>query len=290
MDKLLRPLVIVTLLLSIAGLVLGIMLFGNRELLKGRTQKHAEAAMALAQKLTKGQDPYIEQIDTKLNQEELFDYEKMDVQLETLSKIAGTRLDALYETAQDLKNTRDELSRTLDDLARTKQELSAARIEIDRLEGELATTEQQLAQANGRIDTLELEQASLKEEITGLNEKVANLEIEKEDLVAKNDELESKIIDLTGRGGSGMLNTTPIGLKGEVVLVKSEWNFIVVDLGKANKLAPMTRMLVHRDDHLVGAVKSTMIDENIAVCEINRDFEKMPIQKGDTVFYPGVSL
>src|SRR6056297_2455156 len=133
MTKLLRPLIILMLLLSIGALVLGILLFKQRELLKGRAQKHADAAVALAEKLTAARDPFIDPIDKKLDANALVNFQQMDSELETLSAIVGTRLDSLFDTGQDLKDTRDELAKTRDELARTKEELQAARDEIARL-------------------------------------------------------------------------------------------------------------------------------------------------------------
>jgi len=276
------------LLLSIGALVLGVLLFNNREILKGRTKKHAEAAQALAEKLTAGRDPFIEPIDKELNMDNLLNYQQMDGELGTLSSIAGTRLDVLFDTGQDLKNTRDELEATRAELARTKQELADARAEIERLEGVVAEKERQLAEANQRIDTLETEKDSLEEEIEGLNDKVADLEIEIEDKEAEIVSLQT-IVDKLRPDDNPEVTDTPKGLKGEVVLVNSDWNFIVVDIGEQDELAPLTPMLVHRGNHLVGKVKASMVDETAAVCEINRDFEQMPIQAGDTVFYPGVN-
>lgn len=288
MGKLLRPTIIIVLLLSIGSLTLGILLFNQRELLKGRTQKHAEAAMALSRQLTAEREPFIESIDRRLNLDNLLDYEQMDGELRTLSAIATTRLESLFDTASDLKDTRDELAETLDELARTRQELQDARREIARLEGVVAERERELQIANERIDTLEFEKTSLEEEIDGLNDQLRDLQIAKEDLEAENRSLELRIARLLPQTELGPTDT-PEGLGGKVLLVNSDWNFIVIDLGSDDELAPLTRMLVHRDNHLVGRVRATAVEENLAICEIDRDFEKMPIEVGDKVFYPGVN-
>jgi chromosome segregation ATPase len=291
MAKLLRPTIIVLLLLSIGALVLGIFLFMNREQLKGRADKHADAVMALSEKLTAPRDPFIKKIKDQelvLTRTNLLDYVRMDNELSNLSKTATIRLNELFDTAQDLKNTGDELAATLDELARTKQELQAARDEIARLEGVVAEKERELAIANERIDSLESEKATLEEEIAGLNDNIKTLEISKEDLEAENKSLELQLRKLLPQTGSEVTDT-PEGLSGEVVLVNSDWNFVVVDIGAEDRLAPLTQMLVHRGEHLVGKVRSTQVENQIAVCEIDRGFEQIPIQAGDKVFYPGVN-
>lgn len=288
MAKLLRPTIIVLLLLSIGSLVLGILLFNNRELLKGRADKHADAVMELAEKLTAERDPFISKINKELVRTNLLDYARMDSELDSLSAIAVTRLDSLYDTGQDLKDTQDELNKTLDELARTKQKLQAARDEVARLEGVVAAKERELAIANERIDTLETEKSNLEDEIAGLNDQIEELEIQKEDLEAENKSLDLRLKKLLPTVTSEVTDT-PEGLTGEVVLVNDDWNFIVIDLGSEDELAPLTNMLVHRGDHLVGKVRSTQVENSMAVCEINRNFEQMPIETGDSVFYPGMN-
>lgn len=288
MAKLLRPTIIVLLLLSVGSLVLGILLFNNREILKGRADKHADAVMELATKLAAERDPFINKIDKELVRTNLLDYARMDSELEALSAIASTRLDTLFDTGQDLKDTQDELNETLDELARTKQELQAARDEIARLEGVVAEKERDLAIANERIDTLETEKSNLENEIAGLNDQIEDLERQKEDLEAENKSLDLRLKKLLPTVTTDVTDT-PEGLTGKVVLVNDDWNFIVVDLGVQDELAPLTSMLVHRGDHLVGKVRSTKVEDSMAVCEIDRDFEQMPIQTGDSVFYPGVN-
>ncbi len=288
MAKLLRPTIIVMLLLSIGSLTLGILLFNQRELLKGRTQKHAEAAMTLSRQLAAEREPFISSIDRRLNLDNLLDYEQMDGELRTLTAIATARLETLFDTASDLKDTRDELAATLDELARTRQELQDARREIARLEGVVAERERELAIANERIDTLEFEKTNLEQEIDGLNDQVRDLQIAKEDLEAENRSLELRIARLLPQTELGPTDT-PDGLTGEVLLVNSDWNFIVIDLGSEQELAPLTNMLVHRGEHLVGRVRSTTVESSLAICEIDRPFERMPIEVGDRVFYPGVN-
>ena len=67
MAKALKPLVIILLLLSITSLTLGILLFGKREVLKGRTQKLEQSVLALASSLNAAQEPFIADLGVRLN-------------------------------------------------------------------------------------------------------------------------------------------------------------------------------------------------------------------------------
>ncbi|MDZ4197692.1 MAG: hypothetical protein U1E27_00240, partial [Kiritimatiellia bacterium] len=73
-------------------------------------------------------------------------------------------------------------------------------------------------------------------------------------------------------------------MSGQVLLVNPEWNFVIVSLGKADKLVPAVEMIIHRGDKMVGKVRITSVMDNVSVAEIQRGWEQLPIQEGDRVF------
>ncbi len=76
------------------------------------------------------------------------------------------------------------------------------------------------------------------------------------------------------------------GLFGKVLIVNPEWNFVVLDIGSERGLVPAAEMLVHRSDRLIGRVRITSVDEEMAVAEIMGDWEERTIRSGDLVISP----
>jgi uncharacterized coiled-coil protein SlyX len=286
MAKLLRPLVIVLFLLSIVALVLGVMLFTEREALKGRADKFVDGVQRVADILTEGRDPHVEAIEERLREEQLTDYERMDAPLNTLAAIAQNRHQALFNTRDDLKKTNDELDATRQELAQSRQDLANARDEIARLETRVAEKDREIAQANRRVADLESANAGLQEEVTALNDRIVLVEEEKRGLEDQITSLEQRIAALVP-DTQQIATPTPEGLTGEILLVNPVWNFVVLNLGADDELAPQSELLVHRDDHLVGKIRVSQVEDDLAVAEIVRDWEKLPLRKGDQVFFTG---
>jgi len=273
MGKLLKPLIIVQLLFSIAALVLGIMLFQQREMLKGRTQKLEQAAASFAQKIR----------HTDFRVERIQSYETMDGPLNRLA-VAGENLyEELQVTKQDLENTRQDLAQTKVELSSTKAELADARDQIAQLNDALDQRDAELARANSRVENLEQQTADLQGELDGLQDDFAKLEEDLSDCEASYDSLKVDFEKLVGETTGG---PTARGLTGRVLLVNPDWNFVVLDIGSEGGLNPAAEMLVHRDDTLVGRVRVSSVEENLAVAEILRDWSLQTIRKGDYVVSP----
>lgn len=275
MGKLATPLIILVLILSIAALSLGIMLFGQREILKGRTQKLELAAADFANGVR------YEQLDP----EALKDYERMDEPLKKLAVHADNQYVELQDTKQDLENTKVELAQAKDDLAQTKTELADAQSEIVDLKSELETKEVELAQASTRIDQLEQDKVSMQTQLDDLNDTLVRAEEETKDLQDQVATLEQTIEIMMAERGEIQPVDIPEGLSGHVVLVNPYWNFVVLDIGSEAGLRSTAELLVHRDDRLIGKIKVSTVEDEMAIAEIMMDWEQVPIREGDTVFY-----
>ncbi len=283
MAKLLRPLIVIVLLLSIGALVMGILLFNEREPLKGRADTHKEASIQLARLLAAEIDPHVSGIDERLDPEALLDYERMRPQLDLLRGIAQTRLDELVDTHSDLERTRNTLAQTERDLANTRDQLESARRRIDELEDSLAERTRQLAAANRRISGLEDDKSQLEDEIDTLQGRVAELEqeVERQTHEIEHLEYENSIL----RGPTDVVVDTPEGLHGEILHVEEEWNFVVINIGRDQRLALGTSMVVHRGDEYLGRIRVSSTERELSVGSIIIEQQKEPFQPGDRVFY-----
>lgn len=285
MAKALRVFVVLGLLLSIGALVLGILLFQQREQLRGRTEKLEENVLSVFQALTSPREPFIQAIPERLDRELLRVYDDpenpnltMDVQLSRLRAIVANRYDELFDTYNDLKTERDAHAATRAELARTRQELADTRAELARTQQQLEQTRQQLAQARQQIGELETQVAGLEAQVEDFKFEVAS---HQETIRSQEDE----IIRLRAQLGFGEGDITEVpAVAGKVLLVNPEWNFVVVDLGREDKLLPNVEMIVHRGEQMIGRVRISAVMDRISVAEIERDWQQIPIQEGDRVF------
>ncbi|MBU0679303.1 MAG: hypothetical protein KJ626_14480 [Verrucomicrobia bacterium] len=280
MAKAFKVFVILLLLLSIASLVLGIMLFNQREVLKGRLLEHEKAVVQFAKgiRFKEMNDAQLQNmVETKVRV-----YEGMDSQLREIAVAADNQWVELQDTKADLERTRQELADTKEELRITKNELEAARNEIARLEGELAQCRADLAAARDQIDQLEQEKLALEGEIESLNTQI----VEAEELIRDlEDEVASLKLALKEYEGDSPESIIEPGTSGSIVDVNESWNFVVLDIGSQEGLVPNAVMMVHRADHLVGKVKITAVQEKLAVADIMRDWQMEPIKEGDNVLF-----
>jgi myosin heavy subunit len=282
MAKLLRPLIIIVLLLAVGALVMEVLLFNQREPLKGRADKHQQASVRLAERLNAAIDPHIPRVDEQLDGEALLDYTRMDSELDRLHRFAVARLDLLEETAIDLKETQDTLAETERTLARTQRELEDARAEIRRLEGVVAERDRQLTAANRRIDGLENEKRGLEQEVAALKTEIE----EKDELITtQSEEIEFLNAELSIYRVPGQVFETPELLSGEIVHVENEWSFVVINIGRADRLSLGSPLLVHRGEEYIGRVRVTSTDEHLSIGAIVLDQMKVPFEPGDKVFF-----
>jgi septal ring factor EnvC (AmiA/AmiB activator) len=275
MGKLLKPLVIVLLVLSIVSLVLGIMLFSKREVLKGRTLKLEDAAANVAQKL------HFE----NFNSEQLKHYDQMDAPLQQLAVYADTQYEELQLTKDDLENTKADLARVQSELQGVKTELANTQQQVEQLQTDIENKEVELAQAYTQVDQLEQDKESLQIEIDDLNNKLVQAEDETRDLQDQVATLEQTISNMEIELGDRPTQTLPKGLTGRILVVNPYWNFVILDIGSEAGLAPNAEMLVHRDDRLIGKVRISSVEEDMAVAEILNDWEQVPIREGDYVLF-----
>lgn len=293
MAKMLRPLVIILLVLSIASLVLGIFLFNKREDLKGRTERLEKAVMRTVAKLAEAREPsvsgsphVIEMQDVTINTNNLMVYTNMHISINKLFALTDNRYEELAQAYADLDvmdarlaETNRVLLATQDELARTKQRVAELENVRDQLEADLA-------RANTRITELETEKVNLENEIDDLNSKIITCEEDMRDMEDEKSSLEQQLTICQGQLNP-LARQVPDGLSGEIVYVNPDWNYVVLDLGSDDDLTPTVTMLVHRNKELIGRLVISHVTEKMSIAEIQRDWMNAPIRAGDTVFYPG---
>ncbi len=275
MEKALKPLIVILLLLSITSLVFGIMLFQKREILKGRTQKLESAVEEIAGKLRY----------EGLNKQQIQRYEEMDKALNLVAVAADVQYEELQQKTSDLEIARNDLKQTREELAQAKNQISELDIQVAGLEDRLLQKDEELAQANSRSEELEQDKDTLQVQINDLNDQLVKAEEERRDLQDQMAGAEQTIDALRRELGEVVAMGGPKGLSGSILVVNSDWNFVVLDVGSEDEVPEGAEMLVHRNDRFIGKIRVSNVKESMAVAEILRDWEQMPIQKGDNVLF-----
>ena len=275
MAKALKPLIIVLLVLSLTSLILGIMLFSKREILKGRADKSVAAFQAVAQKL------HYDALDVT----KVASYKDMQGELDKLTTAADNQYEELQNTKSDLATRTTERDEARTELATTKKQLEQKEEEVLALNQKVAQKEAEIDQAKGTIEQLEQDKTSLQAQINDLNEKVAQAEDANRDLQDKIVTLDQTVKELEGQLGTGGRPPLPKGLSGKVLVVNKDWNFVILDIGSEKGLAPNAEMLVHREDKLVGKVLISAVSKSLAIAEIENDWQQSPLMEGDFVVY-----
>jgi len=293
MAKALKVFIVLLLVLGAAALGLEVMVFLKRQELKGRTQKLEQAVVDVGRNLTTAREPFIQGLPQspdaemlKVFRNDLEPSKTMDAPLNLVRSLAENRLVELNNTYTDLKQTRDDLATTRQELADTRRQLETARTEIARLEGVVREKDAEIAARRREIEELNGKVAGMEQELQAAKDTIAKAEEERQELKDRIVSLEQTLraIDKS-LDPSGAAQDVPRGLSGQVLVVYPEWNFVILNLGLGSKLAPNVEMLVHRGDDLVGKIRVTSVKEKIAIADIERDFEKMPIREGDHVLF-----
>ena len=281
MAKLLKPMVVLLLVLSAAALVLGIMLFSEREIIKARTQQLESGLATIAGSLR-----YTDPDGNPLNRDALMDVDRMEGELNRLDVHAALTLQELRDAEQDLEVARQERDEAVEARAALETEVKQVRAEIEPLERNIEERTAELARANEQISGFEREKNQLNDRIEDLERQVARIEEENLNLAETISEQRSLIEDYERELFEEDVEIgTPEGLTGEILLVMSDWNFVILNVGRDKGLSRNTEMLVHRDDQLVGRVRVSSVEKELAVAEIMDDWLVAPLEEGDHVLF-----
>lgn len=310
MAKFLRVLIIILLLLSVGALVLGIMLFNKREQLKGHVQQYVTDVLRLAEFVEAEQAEELTQKDlpkmnTVLSKDYLLTYVTVDegtglkradgpgTMREEMNKLiarANNQLRRLDDTRDELKLKREELAEALRKIEGLETKVASLEQTIAGLEARIAELNQQIRQKDEQIAALQEKNADLEADIRDKEDEIAKLRDDKLDLEDKIKQLEELIRrlrpDRPPEEGGAPAATAP-GLKGKVVLVNPEWNFIVIAAAEGANLIPALQLIVQRDDQLVGKVRVADVNEEyrLVIADILGDWQQVPLEVGDHVFY-----
>ena len=288
-----RSLVILLFALSGTALVLGIILFQQRETLKGRTQKLEMAAKQVAATLEK--DDTNPDVKLTLPDDQLKTYQAkpggpptMDGPLNQMVNAAQHQLTRLNNTRTELADTKTTLSNTCETLRITSNNLVTAQGTIKEQNVTIEARNVTISEKEVAIQKMEKEKTDLLANVETMKQQTDDLEAENRDLTDANAVLQAKVVELDKMVNPELRKAAiPKGQLGIVAFVNPEWNFVIMRISpeSVKNIMPELELLIHRSDRLVGKVRVQTVVDNLVVAEIVNDWQQMPCEKGDYVIY-----
>jgi hypothetical protein len=81
------------------------------------------------------------------------------------------------------------------------------------------------------------------------------------------------------------LRTTPVNLRGQIVGVRNDWGFCVLNVGKNDRVQTNTQFLVYRDTKFIGKLQVTEVGASTSIANILPEFTRTPLRDGDLVVH-----
>lgn len=187
-----------------------------------------------------------------------------------------------YET---LRGEHEDMRAQLEDTTRIAQQ---QRVRADDLESNLRNTtvernEAQRELAQWRALGVEIQAIqTMKGNLISAREEISAGKAEKEILLREIGQLQ---YDLSKYEGPDTEIAMRDGLKGTVVAVDDNWDFVVVSIGESDGARQSGKLMVSRAGKLVGKVQITNLQSNQSVANVLPEWEQADIQVGDTVIY-----
>lgn len=281
-----------SLVLSIGALVMAVLLFQQRETLKGRTQKlegtiHKVAATLEIEGATNAMlsipDDQLKTFKSKSGGPPT-----MDAPLNQLVTAAQSQLVRLNNTRVELADTKLTLAQTQDELKDTKLELASANEKVKEQEGIIETKNNVISEKEVAIKNLEREKSDLITKAETMKTQMEEMEVEKQDLTDQVAAMEDKVVSLEAKLFPELQKKViPVGQQGIVAYVNPDWNFLIFRLSPESlkTTTPDLELMVYRVDKLVGKVRVTSVEKDMAVAEIINDWQQTVPQNGDGILY-----
>ncbi len=291
MNLLMKIAVLAIVVLSGVALVMGIVLFQQREILKGRTQKLEAAVKQVAGTIEAGDAT---EVKLAIAEDQLKTFRQkpggpaaMDAPLGQLTMAAQNQLARLNGTRSVLAETKSALAKAEEDLKISQTNLADAKKEITGLNETVAAKTSIIESKDGTIKGLERDKGELTTKVAAVQAEVDPLKAKITELTAQATTLEEKIKKMERAKGPDGKPQLAKGQHGNVVYVDPEWNFIIIGLAaeSVQNVVPNLEFLLHRSNQLIGKVRVRSVENNMAIADILPDWQQLPPQKGDYVVY-----
>jgi uncharacterized protein (UPF0333 family) len=203
-------------------------------------------------------------------------------------------------------------------VAQKKAEKAAsdAASKMTDLQGTLGSATKQVADLTGQVDEIKKSVADKDTQIAQLNDKIkgmgstptalpasqasdaqlAEFKTQLAELNTVKDGLQSQLKAAQGQLATAQKSiqdratmASMRGLRGQVLAVDRNWNFVVLNLGDRNGVVDNATLIVQRGASMVGRIRITSVEPSQSIADIipNSVPAGISVQPGDTVVYPG---
>ncbi|HOB99688.1 MAG TPA: hypothetical protein PKM43_13225 [Verrucomicrobiota bacterium] len=218
-----------------------------------------------------------------------------DTLSQTQGDLARTQ-EELDGAKKDARTARDEAEKTARDLDETRSNLEVATANWKQQQERADKFEADWKKASGLLNDSQRDLAAwgaLAIPVEQVQNRLAELAKLRETTEALNEEnkvLSSKVNELAARvavyeSDKEVVPPLPPGLRGTVVGVDPQWDFVVLDIGGDQGLVPRGEMLVNRNGKLVAKVRITTVEPQRAIANVLPEWKQADVVPGDVVMH-----
>lgn len=183
---------------------------------------------------------------------------------------------------------------------------------LRQTESELTAATEQISQLNVKITKVTADLTAAKQDLNAwinlgipvekIKDMIAELKAEKikvEELVGVNKRLQTQLTSATNYIKILLGEKTfddeegvpmPSDLRAKVVAIDPKWDFVVLDVGKAQEAREGGNMLIYRDGKLIAKVKIRTLTENSCVATIMSGWKLVDVAEGDLALHRPVKV
>jgi len=155
---------------------------------------------------------------------------------------------------------------------------------LTSLQNDFTDINEQLALYEQAKKEVAEQKARISQLVEGVEEAQAELKDVKKDLTKSKAEI--KRLQKIANIGEGGTDGPSQDLSGEVVEVNDQWNFVVLNVGRKDRVPENLKMLVARGDKLVARLQLSKVMGKVSVAEILPEANIDAIKVGDRVIMP----
>ncbi|HNQ88552.1 MAG TPA: hypothetical protein PKM73_08060 [Verrucomicrobiota bacterium] len=212
---------------------------------------------------------------------------------DTTADLERTRL-AEAAAKKDAKASKDEAEKTARELAETQANLETATTQWKAQETRANDNEAKLNRATSQLNDaqrdlgawsalgipVELVRNRLGDLVRVTQARDA-LQEENKEMLQKINKIQAELAKYTQ--DKDVPPPLPAGLKGTVVAVNPQWEFVVLDIGGNQGVLERGEMLVSRDGKLVAKVRITSVEASRSIANVLPEWKQTDVQTGDIV-------
>ncbi|VVM08083.1 hypothetical protein MAMC_01974 [Methylacidimicrobium cyclopophantes] len=212
------------------------------------------------------------------------EYEKTAAQLKSVTEQAEESKVLAAEAQKKLEETRSKMTEATEKLAQIENQAGNGDSRVAEAEQRAKEAEQRAQQEKAEIEELGSKLESEKAASEAATAKVESLLKEKQALEENLSKLTAEVARMREVSPSTVRAVSMrSGIRGKVVSVNRNWNFVVLNVGEKDGLVENGVLNVYRSGQPVGKVKIVSTEASTAVADVEAGSDGGGIQPGDDV-------